>query len=551
MSKRKNKSQNKLSRKVIVENNERRKSNPLWIYLLASFIVLVVFVTIRFRFMDIPLDRDEGSYLYLGWAWLQGEIPYIDFYEIKPPGLFVAYAIFHLLFGYSNYLLHIGLLVLILHMAYLIGRIAYRLDFGLKMSVAAGLTFCMLTLNIATNAYGIMSEYFLLWTILLSTYFVLRYRGSSNMKWLFVGGLFLGLAAMIRQQAIFLAPIFPLLIYNLGDSSLKRYGIRLLYFALGAVCVIALFCIVMIAYGSWGEMLYWVFKRNTSSYMAAIEWDRGQEFLLTMLRKITNISSTIIIGGGIGIVASIFLKSARWKKAFIGLLLIGGLVSVVPGYRFYGHYWILVFWGWSMLCASVIGVVDQLISRKLVATIVQSIVLVVMCLSPIVIKDNLYLKNTGRDVVNAVYGNNPQEAVDVLTEYLNNRISKSDRLFVFGSEPQAYYNTRKLSLTKHIFIGFIHKPGDLNVRFQKDVIKILSEDKPKYIMHVQNPFSQGFSDDSDQSLYQWIYRHEQNYYTPIAYGDIHNFRDIDYIYGAEARNYQPKTDNYVILYERR
>ena len=33
--------------------------------------------------------RDSGTFLYVGWRWLEGDIPYRDAWDHKPPGIFV------------------------------------------------------------------------------------------------------------------------------------------------------------------------------------------------------------------------------------------------------------------------------------------------------------------------------------------------------------------------------------------------------------------------------------------------------------------------------
>jgi|GEM_PF-6179574 len=522
-----------------------------WLFYVALGISFVAFLLVRFKYMDIPLDRDEGSYLYQGWALLQGEVPYIDFYEMKPPGLFFIYAVFHFLFGSSGFLIHVGLLLLILHAAYMIYSICCKLDFDRKVGLTSALIWCVLSINIITNAYGLMSEYFLVWTILLSAFFTLKYQSKKHWYWLLAGGMALGLAAMIRQHAIFLAPIFPLILFFMNGEGktavIKRFGV----FTLGALLVIGVFLGAILIYGSWDEMMYWVIERPSSSYTASRTWAQGEEIFYSMLNNIKDLTPAPFFGGLVGLVSLVMLKADWWKKVIVLLLVIGGLASVVPGYRFYGHYWIIAFWGWSLLGGAVIGIIGQFIKHKKVASILQALLLLIFGFSHIANNPKLYLETSGREVVNRTYGKNPQEAVEVLSKYAKRKMTVQDEFYVYGSEPQAYYYTKKIDKSKHAFVGFIQKPGPKNNQYQQDVIKHLKQTKPKYILHVQNAFSQGFKEESDQALYSWIYRFEQSDYKRIAVADIFNYRTIKYLYDKKAQNYQTETDNYVILYERK
>ena len=61
-------------------------------YILLTLLILVV-VIIRYKFISIPFERDEGAYSYYGKLLLQGKTPYKDFYEQKFPGIFYFYAL--------------------------------------------------------------------------------------------------------------------------------------------------------------------------------------------------------------------------------------------------------------------------------------------------------------------------------------------------------------------------------------------------------------------------------------------------------------------------
>src|SRR5690349_9216061 len=76
--------------------------------LAALAVVLAVACLLRCGLADIPLDRDEGEYAYIGQRWLLGEVPYKGSFDQKPPGAFLCYALFQLLLGTSPAALHWG-----------------------------------------------------------------------------------------------------------------------------------------------------------------------------------------------------------------------------------------------------------------------------------------------------------------------------------------------------------------------------------------------------------------------------------------------------------
>ncbi|MHC4067243.1 MAG: glycosyltransferase family 39 protein, partial [Planctomycetota bacterium] len=48
-------------------------------------------LALRAPLMDLPLERDEGDYAYIAWRLAHGEVPYLDWFDQKPPGVYVTY----------------------------------------------------------------------------------------------------------------------------------------------------------------------------------------------------------------------------------------------------------------------------------------------------------------------------------------------------------------------------------------------------------------------------------------------------------------------------
>src|SRR5450759_1239866 len=58
-------------------------------FYLAAIALLVAAVSIiRWRFVEMPLERDEGEYAYFGHLILNGITPYKEAYNMKLPGIY-------------------------------------------------------------------------------------------------------------------------------------------------------------------------------------------------------------------------------------------------------------------------------------------------------------------------------------------------------------------------------------------------------------------------------------------------------------------------------
>ena len=65
------------------------------------WLALILTAFVRLRLADIAMERDEGEYAYAGWQILMGKLPYLDFYNMKFPGVYYAYAGIFSVAGYS------------------------------------------------------------------------------------------------------------------------------------------------------------------------------------------------------------------------------------------------------------------------------------------------------------------------------------------------------------------------------------------------------------------------------------------------------------------
>src|ERR1039458_7731908 len=77
-------------------------------WILVGLTILFV-VVVRVRLRDMPLERDEGEYAYVGQLMLHGVPPYREAYAMKLPGTYAAYALIMAVFGQSASGIHLGL----------------------------------------------------------------------------------------------------------------------------------------------------------------------------------------------------------------------------------------------------------------------------------------------------------------------------------------------------------------------------------------------------------------------------------------------------------
>ncbi|MBK9150239.1 MAG: glycosyltransferase family 39 protein [Saprospiraceae bacterium] len=520
----------------------------LWVISLC--IVVLTFLYVRYTQLSLPLDRDEGSLLYSGYSLLHGKIPYVDFYEIKPPGIFAVYALFHLLFGYGNEMLHIGLIVTQLGIALLFFKAAERMYHSRNAAYMAAVTFLLLCLNPYFLSFAVMSEYFFILFFLGAVLPLLKNPEEISDRDYVISGLCFGMTAMIRQHAIFFALPYLLFVLQSLDWNIKKLmkpGFRILA---GAAAVVLPLILYVTVRGALDDMIYWIWERPNSSFIKQISFSEGRVHLKAFLNLLKNVYTEWmwVFFAGLALVA-VRLPAMRYRYVALPVLLVLSVAAVFPGNRFYGHYWILTFPAVVMITAA-----SVLWLEKITDNVIRNAALVVV---PILMILHMYRNREAFFPVQQdglyrfIYGDNPNYTLHKLTGYLKNRIKKGEEVFVFGSEPQVYYECRAIPSTRHSYIATVHVPGSTNVPYQQEVMDYLQSRKPEYIMHVQYAHSVYMTEESSRNLYNWIFSFEQNHYDVIALAEEGDDRQIRYLYENDAAAYKPSGSKYIILYRRR
>ncbi len=75
------------------------------------FLLVIATAAVRWRLLDVPLERDEGEYACGAQMILLGFAPYEGVYNMKLPGIYSANAVVLALFGETHGGVHLGLLV--------------------------------------------------------------------------------------------------------------------------------------------------------------------------------------------------------------------------------------------------------------------------------------------------------------------------------------------------------------------------------------------------------------------------------------------------------
>jgi 4-amino-4-deoxy-L-arabinose transferase-like glycosyltransferase len=127
----------------------------------ALLALLAIFFALRWPFREALLIRDEGEYAHLAQRILQGELPYRDVYNQKPPIVFWIFAAIQALAGESLASLRIATTLVGMATASLLFVVARRL-FGVTGALASVVAFTALTFDQCGVEHAASTEFFML-----------------------------------------------------------------------------------------------------------------------------------------------------------------------------------------------------------------------------------------------------------------------------------------------------------------------------------------------------------------------------------------------------
>ncbi|MBL7775205.1 MAG: glycosyltransferase family 39 protein, partial [Saprospiraceae bacterium] len=317
-----------------------------WSWLLGLGVLLAVALFLRWHFFDFPLERDESAYAYLGKRVLDGQVPYRDMYEMKPPLLFYSYAALVAVFGYSAGGIHLAAFVLTLWNAIWLMAVGARL-FGLFYGFVAGLCWVLLTANPAANAILLESELLIMAWVLPGLYCLLRWDAApgagAGKWWLLASGFLLACGILVKQSALFFlgAPAMLLLWRYWTERPRQLAGLvrNAGWFAAGVLGPVVFFGLLLWSQGAWSDFWFWNVQ-YLSVYSSGLKKDLWLQAFTFNFDLLTRGFGLYWLLGLVGLFTLLRPGLPGRHRALLFGLLLFAAAAVVPGWRFYAHYWL-------------------------------------------------------------------------------------------------------------------------------------------------------------------------------------------------------------------
>lgn len=520
-----------------------------WAWLSVVIVVLVA-AAIRLRLLDVPLDRDEGEYAYFGQLLLEGVAPYAGAYNFKAPGIYGAYAVILAALGQSTAAIHAGLILATSITTLLVYLLGARLA-GPPLGAAAAAVLAVQALNPKILGIAAYAEHFVLLPLVAGWLVLLAPARERPPILVLVAGLLFGLALLVKQSAAVFAVGGALYLASSSGGPPAGWRRRLratVPFVAGALAPFALVCLMLLRAGTFETFWFWSFV-YAPTYSAGLA--TGWSNLLRTLGAVAPSSSVGLALAAVGL-GAVSRDSVRSRRDLVLLLLATSCLGTMVGLHFRPHYFLLMLPALAVLFGIGLGTLGRLpgVSRSRALRVGVPATLAVVALGqPLLASRDVLFELGPVQVSRAIYGRNPfPESVEI-ARYIRERTSPGDRVAVIGSEPQIYFYAGRRSATGYIYTYPLMELQPYASAMQRQMIREIETADPRYLVFVSATRSWLVRPGSDQAIFGWFDQYQRSF-TRVGVVDIVSRQETVYRWGAEARDYAPRSDVWLMVFER-
>jgi hypothetical protein len=478
-------------------------------------------------------------------------------YTMKLPGTGIAYALIMSLFGETVHGIHLGLLIVNAVNAFLIYRLARRLlsKDAAPISCAA---YAVLSLSQSVLGAFAHATHFVVLFSLSSFIALLRWRENQRAIFLFVSGILLGLAVLMKQHAVLLVVFAGLYLardaWKPGIAPKRSRLAAYALFLLGACAPYIMVASWMAALGIFNTFWFWTVTYAGKYASALTLFDGWQEFAQNIHFVVLGSQLPLWLLAGIGGVTLCTSYGRGTHRAFLFGLALFSFLAVCPGFYFRQHYFIMLLPVVALLAGFAIASWERTISmaRPMGALRFIPLFLFMAAVGCGFYNERDYLFiDSPLEACRSIHGMNPFPESREIARYLQEHTSATDTIAVIGSEPEIYFYAGRAAATSYIYMYGLMEKQPFAESMQADMTRQIEKARPKYIVMVNTTFSWLETQDSPDLIFRWAARYLPANYEPTGIVDILSRTKTVFLWDNQVTGYSPKSDSSVIVYKRK
>jgi hypothetical protein len=531
-------------------SSPRRWGWCVWLILIVALVA-----GIRLRLLNLPLERDEGEYAYMGQLILQGVPPYAEAYNMKWPGTYAAYAILMAVFGQTTTGIHLGLLFVSLTTTWMIFLLTRRVA-GNGAGVVAVATYGLLSIIPSTLGLAAHATHFVILFALGGILLLQNFNERTSTLRLFSVGFWLGLATLMKQSgvAFVMFAIFWLAWQEWAsfERNKKRLLIRLLAMGLGVLLPILLTLVILAVCGVFDRFWLWTVQ-YARAYAGRVGPQDGIELFLHSTRWLWSDAGLLWLFALAGLIFIFRVATLRPARMFVVGFALCSFLAVCPGLYFRPHYFLQLVPAAALMAGVTFHSLPIILPKTLPPTfrLIPGFVFGIMALSILLQLRHIFFQLNPAQVSRALYVENPfPEAVEI-GRYLASNAAADSRIAVLGSEPQIYFYSRRRSASGYIYTYPLVENQPYALQMQQDIIRQIEQTNPEYIVFVNVHASWLSQRNSPPLIFQWFERYKKERLEMVAWIEITSLENTVYEWTLTEEKTNAQSPHWIAIFRDR
>ena len=521
-----------------------------WGLLIFLGISALLFLVVRIKLLAVPLERDEGSFAYIGHWLFNGRELYTHMLDSKLPGLYIYYAFFTSIFGYNATGVHVGLLVA--NLASAVCFFFFLKDVFNKL-IATMATTIFLWMVISPSVVGFASHATQLLTPFVMGGFLLFWRGLTRDKVLFffLDGLCIGVAFTIKQQSAIFGILLALLWWPARMIWQKHHESKLpigewIALGIGGLLPAAIVLLYYQSVGRMDEFINWTYTQPVN--LAGAYKDPWYVMFGRVLPLVLKGFYPVWITAAVGLVLIFMSGHKRFASVFGVSLALLGLLSIIIGVAYYKHYFVLAVPGIAILAACALYWISQKLGSagQPVALAITAIFVLLSFRG----QSHYYFNTDYYKIHFDQYAQNMFPEMETLGKQLGARVKEGERIAIMGSEPEILVAANRESCSRHLMVYSLLIDPVISPPMQQEYIQELQSCDPEYIVWATGTGSWAPGYDQlgfFETLMQWLETH----YETVALAESRHEKQGVIAWDEELKTHQSQNDYKVFVLKKR
>ena len=532
------------------------KKGQIDLYFWSMALVVLVVSLIHLRLAGIPLERDEGEYAYMGSLILDGLAPYKEAYNMKLPGTYFMYALMMGIFGKTITGIHIGLL-LVNATTMMVLFLGLRKLFTPAIAFFSASVYGLMAMSPAMLGFAAHATHFVSLFLALGIFFFAKFHGQAKEKMLFFTGLMLGLSFLMKQQAVFFIVFGGLMVIlwavQKKPIALKPLIRQTLVYSAGVLIPYILTVAILMLAGAFDKFWFWTVE-YASKYASGVPFKDGKTLFNMSFTPMWKEFGLLWILSFAGFIL-VFFTNLSWKqKLFVLGLGIFAFLTVCPGFYFRQHYFISYLPAVGLTAAmslhAAAGFLEKTLKAKTLAFILPT-AFVLIAIAALSKNKEYYFQSEPDEISKTYYGTNPFVESKEIARFLQENTNPDDKIAVVGSEPQIYVYADRQAATGYLYTYGLVENHAYNATMQNEMIAEIEKAKPRYIVFCNISFSWLYHAGAPMKIFEWTQQYTGQNYEVAGIADQASAFQTIYKWNDEAKTYQPKGQEFIMIYKRK